>query len=58
MKVTDIKKDNIEREMNWVRQRNQLIREQLYNLSNIIKQTLNDFEIMNQQIEDLKKKEK
>lgn len=44
--------------MNWVRQRNQLIREQLYNLSNIIKQTLNDFEIMNQQIEDLKKKEK
>ena len=58
MKVTDIKKDNIEREMNWVKQRNQLIREQLYNLSNIIKQTLNDFEIMNQQIEDLKKKEK
>ncbi len=44
--------------MNWVKQRNQLIREQLYNLSNIIKQTLNDFEIMNQQIEDLKKKEK
>tara|TARA_Y100000114_G_scaffold137074_1_gene139086 strand:+ start:272 stop:448 length:177 start_codon:yes stop_codon:yes gene_type:complete len=58
LKVTDIKKDNIEREMNWVKQRNQLIREQLYNLSNIIKQTLNDFEIMNQQIEDLKKKEK
>ena len=58
MKVTDIKKDNIEREMNWIKQRNQLIREQLYNLSNIIKQTLNDFEIMNQQIEDLKKKEK
>lgn len=44
--------------MNWIKQRNQLIREQLYNLSNIIKQTLNDFEIMNQQIEDLKKKEK
>jgi len=58
LKVTDIKKDNIEREMNWIKQRNQLIREQLYNLSNIIKQTLNDFEIMNQQIEDLKKKEK
>tara|TARA_B100000886_G_scaffold131324_1_gene88562 strand:- start:2000 stop:2176 length:177 start_codon:yes stop_codon:yes gene_type:complete len=58
MKVTEIKKDNIEREMNWVKQRNQLIREQLYYLSNIIKQTLNDFEIMNQQIEDLKKKEK
>lgn len=58
MKVTEIKKDNIEREMNWVKQRNQLIREQLYSLSNIIKQTLNDFEIMNQQIEDLKKKEK
>lgn len=58
MKVTEIKKDNIEREMNWIKQRNQLIREQLYNLGNIIKQTLNDFEIMNQQIEDLKKKEK
>ena len=58
MKVTDIKKDNIEREMNWVKQRNTLIREQLYYLSNIIKQTLNDFEIMNKQIEHLKNKEK
>ena len=57
MKIGDIKKDESARELNWINQRNTLIREQLYYLTQIIKSTLQDFELLNQQIEKLKKKE-
>tara|TARA_R100001015_G_C4450411_1_gene40770 strand:+ start:308 stop:490 length:183 start_codon:yes stop_codon:yes gene_type:complete len=53
-----IKQDNLEREANWIYQRNNLIKNQLHNLTNILNATLRDFEKMQEQLQYLQDKSK
>ena len=58
MKIDDLKKDTLEREVNWIGQRNDLIRNQLHSLTQILRVTLQDFETMQKQLNKLQEKEK
>ena len=53
-----IKQDNLEREAHWIYQRNNLIKNQLHNLTNILNATLRDFEKMQEQLQYLQDKSK
>ncbi len=58
MKIDDLKKYTLEREVNWIVQRNDLIRNQLHSLTQILRVTLQDFETMQKQLNKLQEKEK
>ena len=58
MKINDLKKDSHERKVNWIEQRNDLIRNQLSHLSHILRVTLQDFEEMQKKLTALQENQK
>lgn len=58
MTYEKIKQENLEKETFWIYQRNNLIKNQLQNLTQILNATLRDFEKMQEQLQYLQDKSK
>ena len=58
MTYEKIKQENLDKETFWIYQRNNLIKNQLQNLTQILNATLRDFEKMQEQLQYLQDKSK
>ncbi len=58
MTYEKIKQENLDNETFWIYQRNNLIKNQLQNLTQILNATLRDFEKMQEQLQYLQDKSK